>query len=133
MTVAILYISTALIFLALDAVMLSQVMGPLFKSHLGEHLLTPPRLGPVALFYLGYVAGLIWLVSWPALRSGTPVQALIGGAVVGAMAYGTYEFTNYATLRAWHPMMVAVDLTWGTVLTGLSAWAGVLITRAITA
>ncbi|PKP70621.1 MAG: DUF2177 domain-containing protein [Alphaproteobacteria bacterium HGW-Alphaproteobacteria-4] len=125
-----LYATTALIFLALDAVMLSRVMRPLFEQHIGGLLATDLRLVPAALFYLGYVAGLVWLVSLPALRAGAPMQALIGGAVLGALAYGTYEFTNYATLSAWHPSMVATDLIWGTVLTGFSAWAGVAITRA---
>jgi uncharacterized membrane protein len=129
MSLVILYVSTAAIFLTLDAIMLSQVMRPLFQAHLGDQLLDGLRIGPAAVFYLAYIGGLLWLVSWPALRSGAPVQALIGGAVVGAMAYGAYEFTNYATLRAWHPTMVAVDLCWGAVLTAVSAWAGVLITR----
>jgi len=78
------------------------------------------------------VGGLLYFVSLPALRDAAPMAALIGGAVLGAMAYGTYEFTNYATLRDWHWHMVAVDLTWGAVLTGVSAWAGVVITRALT-
>ncbi|MBW6507350.1 MAG: DUF2177 family protein [Rhodobacteraceae bacterium] len=125
-----LYATTALIFLALDAVMLTRVMRPLFEQHIGSLLAADLRLVPAALFYLGYVAGLVWLVSLPALRAGAPLQALIGGAVLGALAYGTYEFTNYATLAAWRPSMVATDLIWGTVLTGFSAWAGVAITRA---
>jgi uncharacterized membrane protein len=48
------------------------------------------------------------------------------------MAYGTYEFTNYATLTRWDPMMVAIDLIWGAVLTGSAAASGVWITRAVT-
>jgi uncharacterized membrane protein len=79
-------------------------------------------------FYLFYVAGVVWFVSLPALRAGAPWQALVQGAVLGAMAYGTYEFTNYATLRDWAPKMVAIDLAWGTVLTGMAAAAGVWIT-----
>ncbi|MFN4170250.1 MAG: DUF2177 family protein [Pseudorhodobacter sp.] len=133
MSLVILYLSTAIVFLALDAVMLSQHMGPLFRRHLGAQLLEDLRWGPAVAFYLAYVAGLIWLVSLPALREGAPLQALIGGAVVGAMAYGTYEFTSYAVMRDWHWQMVATDLAWGTVLTGFSAWAGVAITRALTA
>jgi len=131
MQIAVLYMITALVFLALDAVMLKLVLQPLFDKHLGTWLLDEIRWGPAMVFYLLYVAGLIWLVSLPALRSGNLAQALLGGAVVGAMAYGTYEFTNYATLRAWAPQMVAVDLVWGTILTGFSAWAGVTITRAL--
>ena len=133
MSVFILYGVTVVIFLALDALMLTFVMRPLFEKHIADLLIPNLRYGAAAVFYLGYIAGLLWLVSLPALRSGTPVSALVGGMVIGAMAYGTYEFSNYATLTAWHPAMVATDFIWGTVLTGVSAWAGVVITRAITA
>jgi uncharacterized membrane protein len=131
MTLPVLYLVTAVIFLALDALMLTFVMRPLFERHISDLLIGNVRYGPAAVFYLGYIAGLLWLVSVPALRDGLPVNALIGGFVIGAMAYGTYEFSNYATLKAWHPSMVAVDLLWGTFLTGFSAWAGVVITRAL--
>jgi uncharacterized membrane protein len=122
---------TATVFLALDAVMLTKVMRPLFETHIGHLLLESPRLGAAALFYLAYVAGVLWFVSVPALREGAPLQALLGGAILGAMAYGTYEFTNLATLRDWSWQMVVVDLTWGAVLTGFSAWVGVVAVRAL--
>ena len=133
MTVVILYVVTAVVFLALDAVMLGYVMQPLFQKHIGHLLLADIRVGAAAAFYLAYVAGLVWLVSLPALREGTNGQALRSGLVIGAMAYGTYEFTSYAIMRDWHPTMVATDLVWGTVLTGFAAWAGVAVTRALTA
>ena len=132
MQLIILYVATAAVFLILDAIMLTRVLKPLFETHLGGLLADPIRVGPAAVFYLFYIGGLLYFVSVPALREGVPVQALLGGALLGAMAYGTYEFTNYATLRDWHWHMVAVDLTWGTILTGVSAWAGVMITRALT-
>ena len=127
-----LYVITDVIFLGIDAVMLNKVMKPLFENHLGDWLQMPIRVAPAAVFYLFYVAGLVWLVSWPALKNGTPTSALISGGIIGAMAYGTYEFTNYATLKLWAPQMVATDVIWGTVLTGFSAWIGVVIVRAIT-
>lgn len=126
-----LYLTTAVVFLGLDAVMLKKVMYPLFDRHVGEMLAEEVRMGPAAAFYLCYVAGLLVLVSWPALREGAPGQALWRGALLGALAYGTYEFTNFATLRGWSPAMVATDLAWGTVLTGVAAWAGVAVTRAL--
>lgn len=124
-----LYAATALIFLAADAVMLRMFMKPLFEKHLGDWLLDPIRLGPAAGFYLAYVGGLVWLVSWPAYRDGAPLAALVNGAILGAVAYGTYEFTNYATLARWSPEQVVADTLWGTVLTGVSAWAGVQVAR----
>jgi uncharacterized membrane protein len=132
MQIVALYLITATVFLLLDAVMLKTFMKPLFEQHIGDWLLDEIRMRPAIVFYLFYVAGVLWFVSYPALRSGVPVNALIGGAILGAMAYGTYEFTNYATLRDWSLQMVAVDLTWGAVLTGFSAWFGVTLTRALT-
>lgn len=133
MQIAILYISTAVIFLAADAVMLKTIMKPLFERHLGDAVLDSPRMGAAVVFYLFYVGGLLWLVSWPALRDGVPAQALLNGALLGAVAYGTYEFTSYAVMRDWSLQQVIVDGLWGTALTGGAAWAGVVITRALTA
>jgi len=132
MQIVALYLITATAFLLLDAIMLKTVMKPLFEQQIGDWLLDEFRVGPAIMFYLFYVAGVLWFVSVPALRTGIPVNALIGGAILGAMAYGTYEFTNYATLRDWSLHMVAADVTWGAVLTGFSAWIGVTLTRAFT-
>jgi len=130
MTLAILYVSTFAVFLILDGIMLTFVMKPLFMRHIGPLMAEPLRIAPAALFYAGYIAGLLYLVSLPALKSGAPV--LIPAAIIGAMAYGTYEFTSYAIMRDWHWTMVMTDTLWGTVLTAVSAWAGVAITRALT-
>ncbi|MCW1933056.1 DUF2177 family protein [Pararhodobacter zhoushanensis] len=123
----ILYAITALLFLAIDALMLTLVMKPLFVRHLGATMRDSPMLAPAGLFYLAYVAGLVFLVSAPALRDADPVRALLQGAVIGAMAYGTYEFTSMSIMKDWSWAMVATDTLWGTVLTGFCAWAGVAL------
>ena len=123
----ILFLITALIFLAIDAVMLSLVMKPLFTRHIGEAMRDGPMLAPAALFYLAYVAGLVFLVSAPALRDAEPGRAFLHGAIIGAMAYGTYEFTSMSIMKDWSWQMVAADTTWGALLTGFSAWAGVAL------
>lgn len=129
MQLATLYFSTAAVFLILDALMLTFVMRPLFDRHIGDLIADPIRMGPAALFYLAYVGGILWLVSVPALKTDTSV--IVNAAILGAMAYGTYEFTSYAIMRDWHWTMVVTDCTWGAVLTAFSAWAGLAITRAI--
>ncbi len=88
MTILTLYAVTAVLFLALDAVMLTFVMRPLFERHIGSMLLADIRIGAAAAFYLAYLAGLTWLVSLPALREGTNLQALVGGMVVGPWPTG---------------------------------------------
>ena len=124
-----LYIVTAIVFLALDVVMLKKVMYPLVSSKIGPMMLEDLRMGPAAVFYLFYVVGVVWFVSIPALNVGSIAQAFFAGAVLGALAYGTYEFTNFATLKGWTAQMVMVDVIWGAVLTGTSAAVGVAVTK----
>lgn len=129
MSLFILYAATTVILLALDAVMLTLVMQPLFKTHIGALMRETPLLLPAAIFYLGYTAGLIYLISWPALKMGT--SAILPAAVLGVVAYGTYEFTSIVILKDWSWQMVAADVTWGTVVTAFSAWAGLAIVKAL--
>ena len=129
MKILILYLMTAVAFLILDIIGLRFLVKPVFDRHVGHLLADPFRLLPAAVFYLGYVAGVLWFGSIPALRTGDATSALVGGVLLGLMAYGTYEFTNYATLRDWRFEQVAVDMVWGGVLTGFAAWAGVMATR----
>lgn len=131
MKILILYVATAVIFFAIDAVGLRLLIKPVFERHVAHLFADPFRVVPAVVFYLGYVGGVLWFVSVPALRAGDPMAALIGGVILGLMAYGTYEFTNYTTLRDWSLEQVAVDTVWGGALTGVSAWAGVTLMRAL--
>lgn len=132
MQIVTLYVVSAGVFLALDAVMLRLVMKPLFERHIGDMLRSPIDAAPAVGFYLLYVAGVLYFASLPALRGeGGAGAALLNGAILGAIAYGTYEFTNKATLKGWDWSMVMTDWAWGTVLTGVTAATGVLAVRAI--
>lgn len=132
MQITVLYASTLLVFLALDILGITQIIRPIFERHVGDLLADPFRVVPAAVFYAAYIAGLLYFVSLPALAEDRPVKALIGGALLGLMCYGTYEFTNYATLRDWSMQQVVTDTLWGGFLTGFSAWAGLTVTRWLT-
>ncbi|NKX43504.1 DUF2177 family protein [Roseicyclus persicicus] len=130
MSLAVLFLATSVIFLVADAVMLRAVIQPAFARHLGDGLYPGGfRLLPAVLFYFTYMAGVLYFAGWPALRDGVPAQAALNGAVLGFVAYGTYEFTSWAVMRDWHPQMVALDLAWGTAVTALAAWGGVVVAR----
>ncbi len=131
MQILVLYVATVVIFFAADAVGLRLLIKPVFERHVAHLFADPFRAGPAVVFYLGYVVGVLWFVSVPALRAGDPLAALVGGVALGLLAYGTYEFTNYATLRDWSFEQVVVDMLWGGGLTGVSAWAGVMVARAV--
>ncbi|MDK3018594.1 DUF2177 family protein [Pseudodonghicola flavimaris] len=125
--ILLLYLVTAVVFFGLDMIGIRLLIRPVFDRHIGDLLASPPRLLPAAVFYLCYIAGLMWFVSVPALKEASPLQALLGGAILGALCYGTYEFTSYAVMRDWSAQQVITDLLWGTLLTGVSAWAGVAL------
>jgi uncharacterized membrane protein len=129
MQIVITYFATVVVFLGLDAIGITYLIRPVFERHVGHLLAESFRVVPAALFYLGYVAGLVYLVSLPALRDDAPTQALLHGMLIGFMCYGTYEFTNMATLSEWSWQQVLTDTAWGMALTGFSAWAGVMVAR----
>lgn len=128
-THAIGYVATLATFLIIDAIWISVVMRPIFERNLGEFLLESPRLGAAAVFYAFYIAGVIYFAVGPALSSGSLRVALLNGAILGFLAYGTYEATNLATLKGWTYAMAAVDVAWGMFLTALSAVVGYLCYR----
>ena len=131
-TYLILYGTTFAIFLAIDYVGLSYLIKPTFERFIPDLLLDSPRLGPALLFYAFYIAGLLWFVSVPALFGDKSLLWVFGSAAfLGAIGYGTYEFTSLAVMKGWSWTMVATDLTWGTLLTAASATAGVWVTRAV--
>ncbi len=131
MSLPILYFATFGIFLVIDFFGLSYLIKPVFERDIGPLLLDRFRILPALIFYAFYVGVLLWFVSWPAVMQDKSLWWVFGNAaILGALGYGTYEFTNLATLRDWTPQMVATDLSWGILLTAVSATAGVAITRA---
>jgi len=132
MQIAILYGVTAFIFLGLDVIGLNFLIKPIFDAEIGDMLLETPRWGAAAAFYLAYVGGLLFFVCAPALRAETALKTVfVTGALFGAICYGAYEFTNLATLKGWTWRLTVIDVAWGAALNGVSATAGVALTRAI--
>lgn len=67
-----LYVITAVLSFAIDAVVLSVVMKPIFYRHLGDAMRDSPMLVPAGFFCLAYLAGLVVLISFPELRDAEP-------------------------------------------------------------
>jgi uncharacterized membrane protein len=125
------YGSTVLVFFALDFVWLSLSLKPLYQARLGGLLMAKPNLPVAALFYLAYVVGIVIFAVMPALAAGDWMRALWGGALLGLMAYGTYDMTNLATVSGWSAVVTVVDLVWGTVATAAAAVAGYFIVSSL--
>ncbi|MCB1422457.1 MAG: DUF2177 family protein [Nitratireductor sp.] len=120
------YLSTVILFLAVDAIWLGVIARGFYRDQLGHLMLESPRLGLALVFYLFYAVAITVLVVMPAVRNGVWWHAAVYGGILGLAAYGTYDITNMATLREWPAFMSVVDMAWGTVLTAgvaSAAWA----------
>ncbi|MDO1558813.1 DUF2177 family protein [Brevundimonas sp. 2R-24] len=132
MQMVVAWITTAIVFAGVDAVWLSQ-MGPrLYKPVLGEILAPKPDLTAAVIFYLIYVTGLVLFVVAPALERGGLMKAVVMGALLGLMAYATYDLTNQATLRVWDWKITVIDLCWGAFVSAVSCAAAYMIASRVT-
>jgi uncharacterized membrane protein len=130
-TTVVAYIATAIVFFAMDFAWLTVALNTLYKPQLGGLLLDKPNMPVAAGFYLLYVVGVLAFAVMPALAQGDWTRALWGGALLGLVAYGTYDMTNLATTAGWSPIVSVVDMAWGTFVTAVSSVAGYYIVRAI--
>jgi uncharacterized membrane protein len=116
------YAVTLPIFFAIDLVWLGVVARDFYRRQLG-HLLSPNINWPAAiLFYVVFIAGIVFFAVKPALETGSSARALASGAFLGFLAYATYDLTNQATIRDWPVLVTLVDLAWGTALSGAVAF-----------
>ncbi|MET3924681.1 DUF2177 family protein [Devosia sp. 2618] len=123
----ILYAACAVVFFPIDFIWLSTMGKTFYQRELGSLLLPNPNFVVAGLFYLAYLVGVVILVAAPA--EGDVLKALALGAVLGFVAYGTYDLTNLSTMRGFTPAVAAVDIAWGTALTAVSAAGGVWISK----
>ena len=114
----ILWIAAAVLFLLIDMVWLLWLGRSFYVSEIGDLLRQPPNMGAAGAFYILYVTGLMVMVVWPAVQGGSVGQAVLYGAILGLIAYGTYDLTNLAVMKGFTTKIAVIDMVWGTVLTG---------------
>lgn len=124
------YIASLLTFLLIDAIWLGVLAKQFYADQLGELMRKDVLFVPAGLFYLGFTAGIVLFAVRPNEPSLSLWWVAFYGAFIGFLAYGTYNFTNIATIRDWPISMSAVDLVWGMCLSAIVAVAGALAVRA---
>lgn len=116
------YAVSIVTFFALDLVWLGVVASDFYARHL-DSLLRPDVLWlPAVLFYLLFVAGVVFFVTIPA--GGSVRRAAWTGALFGIITYATFDLTCLALFRDFPVIVVLVDLVWGAVLTASVATVG---------
>jgi uncharacterized membrane protein len=116
------------VFLVIDLVWIGAAAKSFYRDQIGHLLADEFRPIAAMLFYVFYVAGIVWFCVWGAENW---KAAAISGALFGFFCYATYDMTNYATLRDWPLQMVLVDIAWGTALTASVAGVGAYLSSVI--
>jgi len=125
-----LYLVTLSLFFAIDMVWLGLVAKKFYAQQIGFLLKTDINWLAAIIFYLLFIAGLVFFVISPSLEKKSWLNALVSGAFFGLISYATYDLTNLATLKGWPLPVTIVDLIWGATLGGLvSALSYLIVTK----
>jgi len=109
----------------LDGIWLGLLMKDAYRTWLGslarlkDGALDP--IWPVALLVYPVIA--LGLTVFVSARTRNAREALMLGALFGAVTFGVYDLTNHATLRGWRGTMTVVDITWGAFSCAVAAYA----------
>ncbi len=111
-------------------------LGVFMKGFYRQHLEPLARMADGGLDPIWPIAALVYpvialgLTAFVFGRGRGPVDALLMGALFGAVTYAVYDLTNHATLREWSTTMTVVDICWGAFSCGVTSWAVATLTRA---
>ncbi len=126
------YVVAAVAFGVLDALWLRWAGPNLYRPVIGEIMAENFRVAPAAVFYLIYLAGMVWFAIRPGLESGHVGTAVLNGALLGALCYATFDLTSQAVFKVWSTHVSVLDIAWGTFATatasGIATWATLRIT-----
>ncbi len=124
-------LAAGLILGVLDALWLGVIAREWIFQQLGDLRRLDVQLVPAVAFYLLFSLGLGVFAVAPALESGDWLKAAMLGGFLGLVAYGTYDLTNWATLKNWPVPMSLVDMVWGSFLSAASAGGAVLLLKGL--
>ena len=108
-------------FLALDGVWIAGVAKNIYESAIPHLMADSVNPLPAAGFYASYLAGTVYLAAKPLTKGHGLPKRLRDGAILGALAYGTWGFTASSVLKDFPVSVALSDAAWGAVLTAATA------------
>jgi uncharacterized membrane protein len=124
------YAAALLFILVADGLWLGLLMPQQYQAWIGPLLREQPLLLPAAAFYLLYPAGVTVFAVCPGLERNSWRRSAALGALLGLVAYGTYDLSNLATLTGWPLQLTLVDMLWGASLSAAAATVAFFAARA---
>jgi len=122
-----LYVIAFTVFLGIDAVWLTLIAKNFYAKYIGYLMAKNPNLWVALIFYLIFIAGLVFFVITPALYKKMWTHALLAGIFFGLVTYATYDLTNLATIKDWPLLVTIVDLIWGMFVSAVVSVAAYFI------
>lgn len=127
------YAATTVVMVALDLLWLGVIAKPLYQQGIGHLMADQPNLVVAALFYVLFPVGLMIFAVMPTGLTSGWGKTITAAALFGFFTYATYDLTNLATLKNWPVALAFVDVTWGVVVSAVSAAAGKIALDRLTA
>jgi uncharacterized membrane protein len=124
-----LYVLTIPIFFIVDILWLGVIARGYYRQKLGFILSDKVNWAAASIFYLIYIAGILFFAVRPAIVTGSWRDAVVLGGLFGFFTYATYDLTNMATIKDWPLAIVVVDILWGVCLCIVVAYLSFLISR----
>jgi uncharacterized membrane protein len=124
-----LYAACLAAFIVVDFAWLILMSSRFYEPRIGHLMADEVTWAAAIVFYLLFVAGLVVLVVAPGLATNRLGATLAKAALLGVIAYGTYDLTNLATLEGWPLSVAVVDMVWGAVLSMVVAFVGLMVNR----
>ncbi len=116
-----LYLQALVVTGFLDFIWLGIISKKFYQAQIGFLFKNAFSWPAILAFYFMYAAALAIFVLEPALKQQSLLRAVFLGALLGLTAYGTYNLTNYATLKGWPLTVLFIDTGWGIFMTALAA------------
>jgi uncharacterized membrane protein len=123
-----LYALTVPVFFVIDILWLGVVAKGFYRKKLGFILSDNVNWAAAVIFYMIYIAGILFFSVRPALANNSWREAALLGALFGFFTYATYDLTNMATIKDWPMAIVLIDILWGICLIGKHLLSKTMVT-----
>ena len=115
------YLITVVVIFLVDILWLGFISKNLYKKYLGDLMAPNVNWTAAIVFYLLFIAGLVFFVINPAIEKESLRYALLVGGFFGLITYSTYDLTNLSTLKDWPINITIIDIIWGPILNSATA------------
>ncbi len=110
------YLTALVTFLVFELIWIGLLAQSFYIDQIGFLLSENPNWLAAGLFYLLFIAGLLYFSILPALNNKATKKGVIQAAFYGLMTYGTYALSNLSLIENWPVSVTVLDMIWGTIV-----------------